>query len=47
MVTIKFDLLQNGQIIGQTVDMANNVEPGQSWKMAAPYNSIELKPDNF
>ncbi|WP_311764583.1 FxLYD domain-containing protein [Yersinia pestis] len=47
MVMIKFTLLQNGQIIGQTVDMANHVEPGQSWNISAPYNSIEHKPDSF
>ncbi|EEH8382724.1 hypothetical protein G3164_004680 [Salmonella enterica subsp. enterica serovar Montevideo] len=47
MVMIKFNLLQNGQIIGQTVDMANHVEPGQSWKISAAYNSINLKPDSF
>nr|WP_172602710.1 FxLYD domain-containing protein [Morganella morganii] len=47
MVMIKFNLLQNGQIIGQAVDMANHVEPGQSWKISAAYNSIELKPDSF
>ncbi|HBY9742758.1 TPA: hypothetical protein MJA79_21170 [Klebsiella pneumoniae] len=47
MVIIKFNLLQNGQIIGQAVDMANNIEPEQSWKISAIYNSIELKPDSF
>ncbi|EIV5187672.1 FxLYD domain-containing protein [Serratia marcescens] len=47
MVMIKFNLLQNGQIIGQTVDMANHVEPGQSWRISATYNSIALKPDSF
>ncbi len=46
-VFVKFNLLQNGQIIGQTVDMANNVKPGESWKLSAPYNSIDLKPDSF
>ncbi len=47
MVMIKFNLLQNGKIIGQSVDMGNHFEPGQSWKILASYNSIELKPDSF
>ncbi|ROC65065.1 hypothetical protein C4Z29_008380 [Klebsiella quasipneumoniae subsp. quasipneumoniae] len=47
MVIIKFNLLQKGQIVGQPVDMANHVEPGQSWKISAIYNSIDLKPDSF
>lgn len=47
MVMIKFNLLQNGQIIGQAVDMVNHIEPGQTWKISAVYNSIALKPDSF
>ncbi|EPK7361143.1 hypothetical protein AAGG34_20115 [Citrobacter braakii] len=27
---MKFNLLQNGQIIGQAVDMVNHIEPGQT-----------------
>ncbi|WP_423786413.1 hypothetical protein [Klebsiella aerogenes] len=27
--------------------MANHVEPGQSWRISATYNSIALKPDSF
>ncbi|GAA3592149.1 hypothetical protein GCM10023078_19760 [Gibbsiella greigii] len=28
MIMVKFNLLQNGEVIGQAVDMTNHIEPG-------------------
>lgn len=44
---IWFDLLENGQIIGQIFDEATNIKPGQSWEISAFYNGIITKPDSF
>ena len=46
-VIVKFNLLQNGAVIGNTAAMAENLEPGQQWKLQAPYDSITNKPDSF
>ncbi|MCW0352345.1 FxLYD domain-containing protein [Pantoea ananatis] len=46
-VIIKFNLLKNDVVIGQAVDMASNIEPGQKFTINAIYNSIQLKPDSF
>ncbi|MEY8772786.1 FxLYD domain-containing protein [Erwinia sp. ACCC 02193] len=46
-VFVKFNLLENDTVIGQTIAMVENLEPGQSFKIQAPFNSIEIKPDSF
>ncbi|EIX9082171.1 FxLYD domain-containing protein [Serratia rubidaea] len=45
-VVFRFNLLQNGVIIGETGGVAHNVAPGQSWKITSPYDT-NLKPDSF
>ncbi|HCM9621432.1 FxLYD domain-containing protein [Klebsiella sp. C228] len=46
-VIVKINLLQNGTVIGNTAAMAENLEPGQQWKIQAPYDSTTIKPDSF
>ncbi|MDM3052559.1 FxLYD domain-containing protein [Citrobacter sp. CK183] len=46
-VFVKFNLLQNGAVVGNTIAMAENLEPGQQWKIQAPFNSLSIKPDSF
>ncbi|WP_370429446.1 FxLYD domain-containing protein [Klebsiella aerogenes] len=44
---MKFNLLQNNTVVGQTIAMVENLEAGQNWKVQAPYNSFAVKPDSF
>lgn len=46
-VFVKFNLLQNNVVVGQTIAMVENLEAGQGWKVQAPYNSFAVKPDSF
>ncbi|BBV46969.1 FxLYD domain-containing protein [Citrobacter portucalensis] len=46
-VFVKFNLLQNNAVVGQTIAMVENLEAGQSWKLQAPYNSFSINPDSF
>lgn len=46
-VFVKFNLLQNNTVVGQTIAMVENLEAGQNWKVQAPYNSFAVKPDSF
>ncbi|MFY7114751.1 MULTISPECIES: FxLYD domain-containing protein [Enterobacterales] len=46
-IIVKFNLLKNDVVIGQAVDMASNIEPGQKFTINAIYNSIQLQPDSF
>ncbi|EPE4835609.1 FxLYD domain-containing protein [Yersinia enterocolitica] len=46
-VFVKFNLLQNNTVVGQTIAMVENLEAGQRWKVQAPYNSFAVKPDSF
>lgn len=46
-VGIKFNLLENNTVVGQTFAMVENLEPGQSFKIQAPFNSLDIKPDSF
>ncbi|MEM7885646.1 FxLYD domain-containing protein [Morganella morganii] len=46
-VFVKFNLLQNNTVVGQTIAMVESLEAGQSWKVQAPYNSFAVKPDSF
>ncbi|MBK0123645.1 hypothetical protein IAE30_07805 [Pantoea sp. S61] len=45
-IIFKFNLLKNDVVIGQAVDMASNIEPGQKFTINANYNSIQ-QPDSF
>ncbi|MFO7444207.1 FxLYD domain-containing protein [Escherichia coli] len=44
---IKFNLLKDGVVIGQTIDTASNLEPGQKWKIQAFINTFNGSPDSF
>ena len=44
---VKFNLLKDGVVIGQTIDAASNLEPGQKWKIQAFINTFNDKPDSF
>ncbi|EFE4913809.1 TPA: hypothetical protein OMI58_004943 [Escherichia coli] len=44
---VKFNLLKDGVVIGQTIDTASNLEPGQKWKIQAFINTFNDKPDSF
>ncbi|KAB1583004.1 FxLYD domain-containing protein [Serratia marcescens] len=46
VVIIKFNLLQNGVIVGETGGVTNHVAPGQSWRISSAYDT-NLKPDSF
>ena len=40
-------MLKDGVVIGQTIDAASNLEPGQKWKIQAFINTFNDKPDSF
>ena len=44
---VKFNLLKDGVVIGQTIDTASNLEPGQKWKIQAFINTFNGSPDSF
>ena len=44
---VKFNLLKDGVVIGQTIDTESNLEPGQKWKIQAFINTFNDKPDSF
>ncbi|WP_427166989.1 FxLYD domain-containing protein [Citrobacter koseri] len=44
---VKFNLLQNGIITDSTIDTASGIKPNQQWKVFAPVNIINGKPDEF
>lgn len=44
---VKFNLLKDGVVIGQTIDTASGLEPGQKWKIQAFINTFNDKPDTF
>lgn len=44
---IKFNLLQNGIVVSQTVDVISGIKPNQKWKIQAPVNDVKGVPDTF
>lgn len=46
-VFVKFNLYQGNTIIGQTIDVGENIEPGEYWKVTALIDTIKGKPDRF
>ena len=46
MQSLKINLLRNGNVVGDTIGMGQNIEAGQRWKLHAPVNASEI-PDSF
>ncbi|GAB7258989.1 FxLYD domain-containing protein [Dickeya ananatis] len=46
-VSITFNLLKGGTVISNTVDVAQNLAPGQNWKVQAMINTFKGEPDTI
>lgn len=46
MMWVEFNLLKDGVVVADTIDVARNIQPGQSWKLHASYPDTD-KPDSF
>ncbi|WP_099350907.1 FxLYD domain-containing protein [Erwinia amylovora] len=46
MMAVKVNLLKNGVVVADTIGMAQNIQPEQSWKLHAAYPDTD-KPDTF
>lgn len=45
-MAVKFNLLKDGVVVADTIGAAQNIQPGQSWKLHAVYPDTD-KPDSF
>ncbi|MBC8954475.1 FxLYD domain-containing protein [Xenorhabdus sp. PB62.4] len=46
-VFVKFNLYQGNTLVGNTMDMAQNLGPRESWKIQAPTNPFAYKFDSY
>lgn len=46
-VFVKFNLYQGNTVIGETIDSASNIAPGEHWKLQAFINSFKGLPDSY
>ncbi|OMQ20914.1 hypothetical protein BMI79_17290 [Serratia oryzae] len=46
-VFVRFNLYQGNTAIGETIDIASNIAPGESWRLQAIINSFKGRPDGY
>lgn len=46
-VFVKFNLYQGDTIIGETIDVGENIGPGENWKVHALIDTLKGIPDRF